>query len=203
MPQVETMRGEDGLCHRRIGSAGDFLGIPPRTVGMSSQVADSSVATLVSFRIVSACSFNDPSTGRSHNAANQAIDAILALEKRLKEVEYRAKELENELAKPGVTSDILDISVELSETQHTITRLSNLIRIKRNSLGVSEKSRIRNLKDNEFLQVKLNARAVKTRLRDRLRQRKFEMERLERSYRQTMNSQSLQREFFSTDVCMS
>jgi hypothetical protein len=88
--------------------------------------------------------------------------------------------------------DILDISVELSESQGTITRLSNLIRTKRSSLGVSEKARIRKLKDNEFLRVKLNARAVKTRLRDRLRQRKFELERLERSYRQTMNSESLQ-----------
>jgi hypothetical protein len=165
---------------------------------MSSQVADSSVATLVSFRNVPASSLVDPSTGRSHDAANQAIDAILALEKRLKEVENRAKDLENELAKPGVNSDILDISIDLSESHSTITRLSNLIRIKRSSLGVSEKSRIRRLKDNEFLRVKLNARAVKTRLRDRLRHRKFELERLERSYRQTMNSEPLQLGFIST-----
>ena len=198
MPQVATMYAEDGFCCRRIESARVFLGIPPRTVGMSSQVTDSSVATLVSFHNVPASSLIDPSTGRSHDAADQAIDAILALEKRLKEVENRAKELENKLAKPGVTSDILDISIELSESHGTITRLSNLIRIKRSSLGVSEKARIWRLKDDELLQVKVNARAVKTRLRDRLWHCKFELERLERSYRQTMNSEPLQLGFIST-----
>jgi hypothetical protein len=38
---------------------------------------------------------------------------------------------------------------------------------------------------NEFLQVRMNARALKARLRDRLRQQKFEMDRVERSHRKT------------------
>ena len=139
---------------------------------------------------VSVC-HSKSSAGRSKNVVNQAIEAILALEKRLKGAEDRAKELENILAKPSATSDILDISVELTESQHTITRLSKLIRAKRGSLGASAKSRIRQLRDNEFLRVKLNARAVKIRLRERLRHRKFELERLERSYRQTVNGESI------------
>ncbi|KIJ06019.1 hypothetical protein PAXINDRAFT_20761 [Paxillus involutus ATCC 200175] len=37
----------------------------------------------------------------------------------------------------------------------------------------------------------MNALAVKTRIRDRLRQRKFELERIERAYRQTVGDQRL------------
>ncbi|KII83461.1 hypothetical protein PLICRDRAFT_84861, partial [Plicaturopsis crispa FD-325 SS-3] len=37
----------------------------------------------------------------------------------------------------------------------------------------------------------MNARALKKRIRDRLRQRKFELERLEREYRNTVNEKNL------------
>ena len=69
-------------------------------------------------------------------------------------------------------------------------QLSALIRLKRDTLGVSEKAQLQRLKDNEFLPVKLNAWAVKTQLHNRLHQRKFELERLEHSYRQTLSSMS-------------
>ena len=139
---------------------------------------------------VSVC-HSKSSAGRSQNVVNQAIDTILALETHLKEAQDRAKELEITLANPSATSDILSISIELTDSQHTITRLSKLIRAKRGSLGVSAKSRIQQLRDNEFLRVKLNAHAIKTRLRDWLRHHKFELERLERSYRQTINGESI------------
>ena len=156
----------------------------------SSRGPNVTTSTSVLLTVVFVCPSN-PFSGRSRNAASQAIDAILALEKRLEEVGDRAKELEDILANPDGTSDILNISVELTDCQHTTARLSKLIRAKRSSLGVSDKSRISQLKNNEFLRVKLNARAVKNRLRDRLRHRKFELERLERSYRQTMNGDAI------------
>jgi hypothetical protein len=46
---------------------------------------------------------------------------------------------------------------------------------------------LQKLKADIFLQIRMNARALKTRIRDRLRQRKFEIERLERSYRHAVN----------------
>ncbi|KIJ59578.1 hypothetical protein HYDPIDRAFT_65682, partial [Hydnomerulius pinastri MD-312] len=53
------------------------------------------------------------------------------------------------------------------------------------------RARLRALQGNIFLQVCMNALAVKTRIRDRLRQRKFELERIERAYRQTIGDQRL------------
>ncbi|KIJ58130.1 hypothetical protein HYDPIDRAFT_58535, partial [Hydnomerulius pinastri MD-312] len=43
------------------------------------------------------------------------------------------------------------------------------------------------------LQVRMNARALKTRLRDRLRQRKFEMDRVERSHCKTASGKCKQK----------
>jgi hypothetical protein len=128
-----------------------------------------------------------PRIGRSRTQANQAIEAIIALETRLKASQNRLKDLDKQLGSSRESSDILDIAVQSSECQQTCGRLSALIRSRRDALGVSEKAQLRRLTDNEFLQVRLNARAVKTRLRNRLWQRKFELERLEHSYRQTLS----------------
>ncbi|KAG1888481.1 uncharacterized protein F5891DRAFT_987773 [Suillus fuscotomentosus] len=50
---------------------------------------------------------------------------------------------------------------------------------------------LQQLKKDAYLQVRMNARALKARLHDRLRQRKFELEKLERSYRNTVNELNL------------
>ncbi|KAG2741772.1 hypothetical protein P692DRAFT_20750394, partial [Suillus brevipes Sb2] len=57
------------------------------------------------------------------------------------------------------------------------------------ALGTEDKVNLEKMKKDLYLTVRLNALAVKTRIRDRLRQRKFELERLERSYRATVNAE--------------
>jgi len=46
-------------------------------------------------------------------------------------------------------------------------------------LGVREQADLRKLQHDVFLRLRMNALALKQRLRDRLRQRKFEIKRLE------------------------
>lgn len=55
------------------------------------------------------------------------------------------------------------------------------------ALAVDQEAVLQNMKHDKYLIARMNALALKHRLRDRLRQRKFEMERLERAYRRTMN----------------
>ncbi|KAG1849101.1 hypothetical protein C8R48DRAFT_750301 [Suillus tomentosus] len=55
-------------------------------------------------------------------------------------------------------------------------------------LGTEDKVNLEKMKKDVYLTVRLNALAVKTRIRDRLRQCKFELERLKRSYRATINA---------------
>lgn len=55
------------------------------------------------------------------------------------------------------------------------------------ALGIAESESLLRLKQSKFLQQRMNALAIKHRMRDKLRQRKFENERLERAYRRTVN----------------
>ncbi|KAF8834234.1 hypothetical protein BDN67DRAFT_992712 [Paxillus ammoniavirescens] len=58
-------------------------------------------------------------------------------------------------------------------------------------LGVTGRAKLAALRGNVFLQVRMNALAVKTQIRDRLRQHKFELERIERAYHQMVGDQRL------------
>lgn len=71
----------------------------------------------------------------------------------------------------------LDLAVKsLRSAQTKVTKMDA-------SLGVDERNALRHLVNSPFLTKKLNARALKTRIRERLRSRKFELDRLERSFR--------------------
>lgn len=54
-------------------------------------------------------------------------------------------------------------------------------------MGVEERVALDELRQSRYLRDRMNARALKTRIRDRLRQRKFELEKLECAYRHTVN----------------
>jgi hypothetical protein len=82
---------------------------------------------------------------------------------------------------------MVEMSLEVQELRESCHRISENIRKRRATLGVGQRTALRRMQDNEFLQLRVNALAVKTRIRDRLRQRKFEREPLERSYRHARN----------------
>lgn len=83
--------------------------------------------------------------------------------------------------------DATDASNRRNDVQDMIDKLTETIKRKRTALGLSGQARLTSLLGNEFLRLRMNARALKSRIRDRLRQRKFELERLERAYRKTSN----------------
>jgi hypothetical protein len=72
--------------------------------------------------------------------------------------------------------DIKKAEESLRKTQ------ANLAKQER-ALGVEQRQELNNLKKNIFLTKRMNARALKTRIQQRLRSRKFEFDRLERSFR--------------------
>ncbi|KAG1895948.1 uncharacterized protein F5891DRAFT_1130428 [Suillus fuscotomentosus] len=80
----------------------------------------------------------------------------------------------------------LDRSLRRIEMQLCTGNVDNLTR-----LGISQRTREDQLRRNVYLQIHLDAQALKTRLRERLQQRKFEIEKLECSYRQTVNEHKL------------
>jgi len=119
------------------------------------------------------------------NKGAEAIATILALENILEQHNSTVHELENAIL--SGTANIVDIDLQLSEYRGKSKRVADNIRKRKWNLGVSDQANLKGLRNNAYLRIRMNARAVKTRLRDRLRSRKFEVEKLERSYRRTVN----------------
>ena len=86
-------------------------------------------------------------------------------------------------------SDIVGVSERLQDARQHQLRLEQGLQRKKQILGVDEQADLRKLRNDAFLRLRMNALALKQRLRDRLRQRKFEIERLERSYRRSANGE--------------
>ena len=128
--------------------------------------------------------------GQSRNQALHAINSILELEKSLASLNKDIRSLELQLMGNAIVdptnsgSDVLQ-QLEGSRVQHS--RIVDSLRHKRAALGVDERVHLASLRQNDFLRIRMNALSLKLRIRDRLRQRKFELEKLERAYRNTVN----------------
>lgn len=83
--------------------------------------------------------------------------------------------------------DIVETVTLLDEAQKKVVDLQPLIKRKRKALGIDGRVSLQRLSGSQFLQLRMSARALKTRIRDRLRQRKFELSSLERAYRHCSN----------------
>ncbi|KIJ08728.1 hypothetical protein PAXINDRAFT_88440, partial [Paxillus involutus ATCC 200175] len=82
--------------------------------------------------------------------------------------------------------DVESFEIEIADARSQHNNLLEMLRRRREGLGVTGRAKLVALRGNVFLQVHMNALAVKTRIRDRLRQCKFELERIEQAYRQTV-----------------
>jgi hypothetical protein len=82
--------------------------------------------------------------------------------------------------------DMVEFNLQLVDARSWCARTTDTLRRCRAALGMDEKANLAKMKKDIYLTVHLNARAVKTHIRDHLRQCKFELERLERSYRATV-----------------
>lgn len=116
----------------------------------------------------------------------KVVEAILALQKSQASYDDTIRQLEAQLVEGSGDPQHLDM--RLGELRAQRTKIIAAIHRKRSALGVNERVQLSQLSRSKFLQLRMNARALKQRLRDRLRQRKFELDRLERSYRQTASS---------------
>jgi hypothetical protein len=127
--------------------------------------------------------------GQSRNQALHAINSILALEKSLTLLSENIRSLELQLMGNSIlhSTDGTDVPQQLEDSRAQHARIVDSLRRKRAALGVEEHAHLTLLRQNKFLRIRMNARSLKHRIRDRLRQRKFELEKLERAYRHTVN----------------
>src|SRR5882757_9003607 len=100
------------------------------------------------------------------NKGAEAIATILALENILEQHNSTVHELENAIL--SGTANIVDIDLQLSEYQGKSKRVPDNIRKRKWNLSVSNQANLKGLQNNAYLCIRMNARAVKTRLRDQL-----------------------------------
>ncbi|KIJ06445.1 hypothetical protein PAXINDRAFT_29868, partial [Paxillus involutus ATCC 200175] len=130
-----------------------------------------------------------PLARQSKNKGEEEIARVLALEKILEHQQISIDDLEHQLITESVC-DVIDLNTCLLKARRKLMATTTLVAKRRVALGVSDRANLAALKRNVYLQVRMNARAVKTRIWERLRQCKFELERLECAYRTTVNGTS-------------
>ncbi|KAJ6526367.1 hypothetical protein B0H19DRAFT_1335642 [Mycena capillaripes] len=79
--------------------------------------------------------------------------------------------------------------VEFDKADAARAKAEKTLREKERALGVGERQALSKMSHIQYYNARMNARATKRRLRDRLRQRKFELDLVERSFRRLMNEQ--------------
>ncbi|PPQ96562.1 hypothetical protein CVT26_006290 [Gymnopilus dilepis] len=135
-----------------------------------------------------------PLPRQGKNLGDKEIQAILVLRDQLDEL---AKELANyqDMIRSGNYESemtVLEVQEQLRDLQKKQKSVADTIRQKRSKLSIEDQQNLEDLLGNKFLQVRMNALAVKQRIRERLRHRKYELESLQQSYRKTMDRLKLE-----------
>jgi hypothetical protein len=86
--------------------------------------------------------------------------------------------------------EVATAELELETALNVLTKVKDKVTKKESAMGITARQQLHQLLKSPFLVKKMNARALKTRIRERLRARKFELDRLERSYRKQRSGMS-------------
>ncbi|KAG6913000.1 hypothetical protein DXG01_010492, partial [Tephrocybe rancida] len=117
-------------------------------------------------------------------AGKDAVNELIRLRETQNDLKKRVKEYNAIIADVDSPPDeYADARTELESVRRKLEELRTRIRRKQAVLGVGDRTRLTNLINNPFLALRMQTLALKQRLRDRLRFRKFELDRLERLFR--------------------
>jgi hypothetical protein len=133
-------------------------------------------------------------SGQSYNQAQHAINSILALEKSLSLLEEKMCSLELQLMGDEIfdSTNSTNIPQQLEDSCAQHAWITDSLHRKRVALGVNEHAYLISLRWSAFLCICMNACALKHWICDCLCQHKFELEKLKRAYRHTVNGRQFQ-----------
>lgn len=128
-----------------------------------------------------------PSPRQAKNLADKIIQEVLELKDSMAEVKAELYNFET-MIHTGKYDDgweISDVRLHLKDLKEKYEKIEKSYKSKHDTLGADGRLNLERLLGNKFLRLRVNALAVKQRLRNRLQQRKFELDGLERAYRKT------------------
>lgn len=136
---------------------------------------------------------NHRDTGRSKNRGQQAVNAVMLLRAALKTRQAKLRELRNKFleAVDENDPDAEFYQVELDAATEAVAKAQQKLSNKEKALGVKQHQALKKLSTSEYIRLRMNARALKRRLRNRLRARKFELDKVERSFQRLVNGKLL------------
>ncbi|KAJ7687773.1 hypothetical protein B0H17DRAFT_1203476 [Mycena rosella] len=134
-----------------------------------------------------------PLPRRSKNKGQQAVNAVMLMRTALKVRRTRVTEIRNRFLDAVQEEDpeAPVYQVELAAAEVAVATAESQLRNKEAALGVSQRHALHTLATSQYLRLRMNARALKRRLHDRLRSRKFELDKVECSFRRLVNDQKL------------
>lgn len=122
---------------------------------------------------------------RSKKAGQRAIEDILALQDLVSTYRHEENTLQAELLDDDVA--VQEIQEKLSETRRVRAETESRIKRLRSKLAIDGRLNLLRLTQDKYVQLRMNASSLRTRIIQRSRERRFELERLQQSYRNAMN----------------
>jgi len=134
-----------------------------------------------------------PLKKQSAHLANKELHDIMALLNNIERYKEQMQMYEEMFLsgkfEEGLTA--FDVQDLMEDVEKQCSNAKKSVAKKREKLSIDGRLNLQRLIDNEFLQMRMNALALKQRIRDKLRYRKFELDNLVRSYQKTSNQLKL------------
>lgn len=124
------------------------------------------------------------SLGQHKNHGKSAVEEALRLRKSRDVAQDQVTDIRKRIMDTSSAPwETATAELELETALQVLRKAEAKVKRKEEGLGVTAMQKLHHLIKSPFLAKKMNARALKIRIRERLRSRKFELDRLERSYR--------------------
>ncbi|KAJ7219844.1 hypothetical protein C8J57DRAFT_1095127 [Mycena rebaudengoi] len=130
-----------------------------------------------------------PLPRRSKNKGQQAVNAVVLLQGAIKTRKQQVREYRTAYldAVEEEDEDAHMHKVRFEAAEDALAKAEGNLKKKKEALGITDLRRLKSLENDKFIGLCMNARALKRRLRDHLRSRKFKLDRVERSCRRLLN----------------
>ncbi|KAJ3743316.1 hypothetical protein EV360DRAFT_90237 [Lentinula raphanica] len=158
------------VCHEKLKDAEDVL----KVCGFSKEVLRHEWEAQIECQ-------TKPLPRQQSNRGKSAVEEALRLRKSRDAAQDRVDDLRKRIIDMSSEAwDMATAELELDSALQDLRKAQNRVSKKENALGVDEKHQLRSLIKSPFLTKKMNARALK-----------FELDRLERSYRKQRSEQRI------------
>lgn len=124
---------------------------------------------------------------RSKKDGEKAIHEIMALKQLVESYRSEEVQLQAELLAARTDTPIIETQEKLTAAHQVRIETEEHVKLLRDRLGVDGRLNLTRLINDRYLQRRMNARNLRMRILQRLRERKFELERMQHSYRNVLN----------------